>query len=90
MKKNPLNTEPAPASTRPNRKNKRRSNRPELLVRNVETTGVSTNVGLHAVHHKGAEPYIESQPWLELRGTATEPLNGVTDAKDQRVAARYP
>jgi hypothetical protein len=45
----------------------------------VEITGVSTTVGLNAVHHKGTEPYIESQPWLELRGTATEPVKGVTD-----------
>jgi hypothetical protein len=81
MKKNPLDTEHAPTSTRPTRKKKRKSNKPELLWRNVEITGVSTNVDLNAVHHKGAEPYVESQPWLELRGTVTEPVNGVTDVK---------
>jgi len=42
---------------------------------------VDNGVGLNAVHHKGSEPYVESQPWLELRGTATEPVNGVTDVK---------
>jgi hypothetical protein len=81
MKKNPLDTEDAFTGTRPTRKNKRKSNKPELLWRNVEITGVSTNVGLNAVHHKGAEPDVESQPWLELRGTATEPVSSVTDVK---------
>lgn len=52
-----------------------------MLWRNVEITGFSPTVGLNAVHHRGAEPYVESQPWLELRGTATEPVNGVTDVK---------
>jgi hypothetical protein len=52
-----------------------------MLARSVEITRVSTTVGLNAVHHGGAEPYVESQPWLELRGTATEPVNGVTDVK---------
>jgi hypothetical protein len=52
-----------------------------MLSRNVEITVVSATVGLHAVHHKGAEPYVESQPWLELRGTATEPVKSVTDVK---------
>jgi hypothetical protein len=79
MKKNSLDTEAALTGRRPTRKIKRKSNTPELLWRNVEITGVSTNVGLNAVHHRGAEPYVESQPWFELRGTATVPVNGVTD-----------
>jgi hypothetical protein len=81
MKKNPVDTEDVPSGTRPTRKKKRKSNNPEMLSRNVEITGFSTTVSLNAVHHKGAEPYVESQPWLELRGTATEPVNGVTDVK---------
>jgi hypothetical protein len=81
MKKKPLDMQDAPTGTRPTRKKKGKINRPEMLARNVEITGFSTTVGLNAVHHKGAEPYIESQPWLELRGTATEPVNGVTDVK---------
>src|SRR3712207_3185857 len=81
MKKNSLDSEVAFTGRKSTRKHKRKSNTPELLWRNVEITGVSTNVGLHAVHHRGAEPYVESQPWLELRGTATEPVNGVTDVK---------
>src|SRR4029450_3527492 len=81
MKKKPLDMQDAPIGTRPTRKKKGKINRPEMLAQNVEITGFSTTVGLNAVHHKGAEPYIESQPWLELRGTATEPVNGVTDVK---------
>jgi hypothetical protein len=81
MKKNPLDPHDAPTNRRPTRKKRRKSNEPEMLSRNVEITGVSTTVRLNAVHHKGAEPYVESQPWLELRGRATEPVNGVTDVK---------
>jgi hypothetical protein len=81
MKKKPLDTEDAPTRARLSRRRKRKSNRPELLWRHVEITGISTSMGLNVVEHRGAEPYIQSQPWLELRGTATEPLNGVTDAK---------
>ncbi len=81
MKKHPPDIQDAPPDPRPTRKKRRKSNEPEMLLRNVEIRGVSTTVDLHAVHHKGAEPYVESQPWLELRGTATEPVNGVTDVK---------
>jgi hypothetical protein len=81
MKKNPLDPHDAPTNRRPTRKKRRKSNEPEMLSRNVEITGVSTTVRLNAVHHKGAEPYVESQPWLELRGRATKPVNGVTDVK---------
>jgi hypothetical protein len=79
--KNPLDTEGAATSMTRARKKGRKSNRPELLWRNVEITGVSADVGLIAVHNRGAEPYIESKPWMELRGMATEPLNGVTDVQ---------
>jgi hypothetical protein len=30
---------------------------------------------------RGEEPYIESQPWLELLGTATEPVRDVTNVR---------
>ena len=36
-------------------------------------------VGLHAVERRGEEPYVESQPWLELRGPLNEPVNKVRD-----------
>src|SRR4051794_11556403 len=52
-----------------------------MLTRNVEISSFGATVRISAVHHKGDEPYIESQPWLELRGKATEPLKGVTDVK---------
>ena len=70
--KNPLDTEGAPTSTARTRKKTRKSSRPELLWRNVEITGVSADVGLIAVHNRGAEPYIESKaldgaPWYGNR-----------------------
>jgi hypothetical protein len=52
-----------------------------MLSRNVEISSFAATVRLHAVHHKGDEPYIESQPWLELRGTATESIRDVKDVK---------
>ena len=52
-----------------------------MLSRNLEITSFGASVRLHAIHRKGEEPYIESQPWLELPGTATEPVKGVTDVK---------
>jgi hypothetical protein len=45
-----------------------------MLSGSVEISSFSATVRLHAVHRKGEEPYFESQPWLELRGTATEPV----------------
>lgn len=59
----------------------RKSNKPELLSRDVEIASFGATVRLHTVHHKGDEPYIESKPWLEVRGTATEPVKGMTDVK---------
>jgi hypothetical protein len=58
-----------------------KAQRTRTALANVEITCVSTNAGLNVVHHRGAQPYVESQPWLELRGAATEPVNGVTDVK---------
>jgi hypothetical protein len=60
---------------------KTRSSKPEMLSRNVEITSFGATVRIGAVHRKGDEPEIESQPWLELRGTATEPVKGVKDVK---------
>jgi hypothetical protein len=60
---------------------KRVRSKPEMLSRNVQISSFSATVRLAAVHHKGDEPYVESQPWLELRGTATEPVRGVTNFK---------
>jgi hypothetical protein len=38
-------------------------------------------VHLHATHRRGEEPYIKSQPWLDLVGKATEPIRDVTDVR---------
>lgn len=57
------------------------SGRNEMLVRNIEIASFAASVVLHAVHRRGEDPYIESQPWLELRGTATEPVGDVRDSK---------
>lgn len=46
--------------------------RPEILSRDVEISSFRATVRLHAVHPRGEEPYIESRPWLELRGAMTE------------------
>jgi len=58
---------------------KRNRNRPEILARDVEFSSCRMSVGLRAVHQRGVEPYIESQPWLELKGTASEPVRDVKD-----------
>src|SRR5262245_12275230 len=57
---------------------KAKSSKPEMLSRNVEISSFAPTVRLSAVHQKGDEPYVEGQPWLELRGTTTEPVKGVT------------
>ncbi|MGB2714763.1 MAG: hypothetical protein WBC51_11320 [Vicinamibacterales bacterium] len=47
----------------------------------MEITAFSATVRLNAIDRKGDQPYVEGQPWLELSGTATEPVKGVTDVK---------
>ena len=59
---------------------KRKSRKPEMLSRNVEIESSSLTVRLSAVHRKGDEPEIESQPWLQLQGVLTEPVKGVRNA----------
>ena len=67
-------------------KKRRKSGRPEMLRRNVEISSFSVRVRLDAVHRKGEDPYIEGEPWLDLRGTATE---AVRDVRDVRISM-YP
>jgi len=62
-------------------KRKRSPNKPEMLSRNVAISSFPATVRIGAVHRRGEEPEIESQPWLELQGKATEPIRGVTDVK---------
>lgn len=67
-------------------KKRRKSGRPEMVRRNVEISSFSARVRLDAVHRKGEDPHIEGEPWLELRGTATE---AVRDVRDVRISM-YP
>lgn len=46
----------------------------KLLSRNVEITSFSARVSIRAEHRRGEEPFIETGPWLELRGTLEEPV----------------
>src|SRR3712207_4677290 len=57
----------------------RKSGKPEMLSRDVEIKASSLTVRIRAVHAKGDEPEIESQPWLQLKGVLTEPVKGVRD-----------
>jgi len=61
---------------------RRAGGRPEMRSRNVAISSSSrTSVRLSATHRRGEEPEIESQPWLELQGQATESIRGVSDVK---------
>jgi len=79
--KNSSDTQEPQAVARQKPKRRRRNGKPEMLSRNVAITSFSATVRLNAIHHKGDDPYIEGQPWLELRGTTQEPVKGVTDVK---------
>ena len=65
---------------------KRKSGKPEMLSRDVEIKSSSLAVRISAVHRKGDEPNIESQPWLQLKGVLTETVKGVRDV----VISLYP
>jgi hypothetical protein len=52
-----------------------------MLTRTGEILSFSASVRTSAVHRRGEEPEIESQPWLELHGKFREPVKGVTDLK---------
>lgn len=64
----------------------RKRGQPEMLSRGVEITGSGLTVRIRAVHAKGDEPEIESQPWLQLQGVLTEPVKGVREV----VISLYP
>lgn len=52
---------------------------PEILFRSIEIASFSARVRLRAEHPRGEEPYVDSGPWLELRGKATEPVRDVVE-----------
>lgn len=57
---------------------KRPRNREEVLSRNLEISAVRTSVRLSVDQPRGTDPAIESKPWLELTGSAAEPVRNVT------------
>jgi len=81
MKNIPPDTSVTTATSNPARKKKRKTNQPEMLWRHVEITSFCPTMRLHAIHRKGDEPYVEAEPWLELRGKALEPVKGVSDVR---------
>lgn len=60
---------------------KRPAGRPEMLSRNVAISSFRASLRIGAVHRRREDPEIETQPWLELQGKATEALRDVTDVK---------
>ncbi len=52
-----------------------------MLSRNAAIASFSATVRISAVHRRGEEPEIETQPWLELRGTLEEPVKGTTEIR---------
>jgi len=52
-----------------------------MLSRTVAVSSFSATLRIGAVHRRGEEPEVESQPWLELRGTLDEPVRGVHEAR---------
>jgi hypothetical protein len=52
-----------------------------MLSRNVAISSFRGTVRIGALHRRGEEPEIETAPWLELQGKATEPIRDVTDVK---------
>ena len=55
----------------------RAGGRPEMFSRTVAVSSFSATVRIGAVHRRGEEPEVESQPWLKLRGTLDEPVRGI-------------
>jgi hypothetical protein len=52
-----------------------------MLSRDAAIASFSASLRIAAAHRRGEEPEIESQPWLELRGTLEEPVKGVTNVR---------
>lgn len=52
-----------------------------MLSRDVAISSFRASVRPNAVHRRGEEPEIETQPWLELQGKATETIRDVKDVK---------
>jgi len=63
------------------RKKRRAGGKPEMLSRTVAVSSFSATVRIGAVHRRGEEPEVETQPWLELRGTLDEPVRGIHEVR---------
>ena len=81
MKNNPSGNQERKPAVKPKAKKRVKNPKPEMLTRTGEISSFSATVRISAVHQRGNEPEIESQPWLELRGKLHEPVKGVTDLK---------
>ena len=80
MKKNSSDTqEPQAAASRTEEETQKRQARDALTQCGDHILQRNRPPECHSP--QGDEPYIEGQPWLELRGTAQEPVKGVTDVK---------
>jgi hypothetical protein len=56
---------------------KRRARRGETISRSVEISTFSASVRLNVDAPREPDPQIEAKPWLELRGTMSEPVREV-------------
>jgi hypothetical protein len=52
-----------------------------MLSRDAAIASFSASLRTAAAHRRGEEPEIETQPWLELRGTLEEPVKSVTTVR---------
>jgi hypothetical protein len=66
-----------------NAKQKKRhtGGKPEMLSRTVTASSFAAIVRIGAVHRRGEEPEVETQPWLELRGTLDEPVREIHEVR---------
>ena len=57
-----------------------------MQSRTIAVSSFAATVRIGAVHRRGEEPEVETQPCLELRGTLDEPVRGVQEI----VISMYP
>jgi len=69
-------------------KKKRRSHRPETLIRTVAITAVNARVSLSPSSDRDPEPEFENWASIELTGTMDEPVRDIRDVEITVYAAR--
>jgi hypothetical protein len=62
-------------------KKRRRRKRDELLSRFFTVSSVNESLSIHATEPEGLPPTIDSNAYLEVRGTVDEPLRDTTDLR---------